>query len=184
ARAEGNPLFLEELSLAARERDREAVAVVPATIEEVLAMRVGRLRPRPRQLLGMAAVIGREGPLSLLRAVSRLSDQALEETVEHLQRSDFLTPARVGTDTGHVFKHVLVQEVAYARIEATERCDLHLLALESIERLYADAIAEHVEVLAHHAVAAQEWARAVPYLYRASRKARGRAAHAEQDFHP
>jgi predicted ATPase len=59
ARAEGNPLFLEELALAVREQAGLATAdPVPETIQAVLTARLDRLPPEAKHLLHTAAVIG------------------------------------------------------------------------------------------------------------------------------
>ncbi len=51
-RAEGNPFFLEELSRAVGEHPGDdATVTVPATVEEVLLARIGRLPDAPRRLL-------------------------------------------------------------------------------------------------------------------------------------
>jgi DNA-binding NtrC family response regulator/predicted ATPase len=184
ARAEGNPLFLEELSRAVRERhDVPTSAQVPATIEEVIGIRIDRLPPRPRQILGLAAVIGREVPATVLRLVCWLPEDTLEEVLVDLQGADFLGPSSSRGESGYAFRHALVHEVAYARLGAGERRALHLKVLDAIERLYSESPGEQVEALAHHAVAAAEWSRAIPYLYRAGQKARARSAPAEEIQH-
>ena len=185
ARAEGNPLFLEELSRATLERSAgRSSDHVPATIEEVIGIRIDRLRPRARQLLRTAAVIGREVPMSLLRLVSQLPDEALQESLEHLQRADFLYhTARAPSESGYTFRHGLFQEVAYAGLAAGDRRALHIRALESIERVYADSLGEQIESCARHALAGEARERAVSYSYQAGQKARARSAPAEANNH-
>jgi DNA-binding NtrC family response regulator/predicted ATPase len=181
ARAEGNPLFLEELSRATGEpQEGSAPPVIPATIEDTIAARLNRLTPRQLRLLRVAAVIGRDFPLSLLRAIGDLKDEALEASVAHLQRADFLYQSGPrAVEPTYTFKHALVHEAAYARVSGPERRTLHGLALNAIERLYPDRLAEHVEQLAHHAVLGDERPRAVRYLFQAGQKAAGRSALAE-----
>ncbi len=181
-RGEGNPLFLEELSRAALERSAGQVPpAVPATIEEVIAVRMSRLRPRPRQVLAAAAAVGREAPARLLEQVAEVPLPALEESLAQLQRADFLAfaggPPRA--EPAYAFRHALVQEVAYAAIPADERRSLHLRVLDALEALYPDALGERAEALAHHAALGGSAARAVPHLLRAAVTARARSAPAE-----
>src|SRR5215470_4954398 len=176
-RGEGNPLFLEELSLAARERsDGHATERVPATIEQVITMRMRRLDDESRQILNRAAVIGTQIPRALLRVVSPITDEAFEDGLAKL-RSDFLLESiRARADTVYTFKHALVQRVAYDRLPAPSRRELHARVRAGIEEVYADRLVDHVEPLAHHALEGGDRARAMRYLLQAGQKAHARAA--------
>ncbi|MBI4674373.1 MAG: AAA family ATPase [Chloroflexi bacterium] len=85
SRAEGNPLFVEELTRILIERGdlkqqgenwvltRELVALdVPNTLHGVLMARVDQLPPNARHLLQIASVLGREFPLELLERVTTM----------------------------------------------------------------------------------------------------------------
>lgn len=184
ARGEGNPLFLEELSRAALEHGGTLPDRTPATIEETIAARLGRLEARPREILNLAAVIGRDVSLRLLRQASDLSDPVLDRELEELHRADFLHEAyRPGGEAVYVFKHALLQEVTYRRVVQAERRALHRLILEAAERIHADRVGDHVETLAHHAVHGDVPDRAVGYLLQAGRKAVARAAMADAVKH-
>jgi predicted ATPase len=169
-RAEGNPLFLEELAIAVRDHARlEGEPTIPATIEEVVGGRIDRLAPEPRRLLGAAAVLGREFSRDLLTAVWCGS---LDPHADTLIRQEFLFPRAAG-ERGYVFKHPLTQEVAYARLEPGERRRLHALAGEALEA-QARHGAEVVDQLADHWARTDDAARAVTWLVRfADHAARG-----------
>ena len=176
-RGDGNPFFLEELSLAARERsDGHAPERVPATIEQVITMRMRRLDDESRQILNRAAVIGTEIPRALLRVVSPATDQTFEDGLAQL-RSDFLLESiRARADTVYTFKHALVQRVAYDRLPVPSRRELHARVRAGIEEVYPDRLVDHVERLAHHALEGGDRARAMRYLLQAGQKAHARAA--------
>ncbi len=177
ARGEGNPLFLEELSRGAMEGSGALPERVPATIEEAIAARLVRLAPRTRQILNVAAVVGREVPLRVLRYTAETADTALDEALEQLRRTEFVHDSREGgTEPGLVFNHALVHEVAYERVPAEERRAIHRRVLTAFETLYPDRLNERIESLAHHALHADESERAVRYLFRAGRKAVARSA--------
>ena len=179
--AEGNPLFLEELSRAALEQgDGSLGPQIPATIEDTIGARIGRLSGRPRRLLAVAAVAGREVPLELLREVAGVSQEAVEAAAEELERADFLYESGLAAgERRYTFKHVLVQETAYAQLSPSQCRALHLRMLDAIEKLYEDRRLEQVETLAHHAVRAGAGERSVRYLLQAGRKAMARYALAE-----
>ena len=72
AKAEGNPLFLEELAREISNRaDGSATLSIPDTVEGVLQARIDRLADAPKRLLQVASVIGREGRLSCCRPFAR-----------------------------------------------------------------------------------------------------------------
>ena len=180
ARAEGNPFFLEEMALAVRDAggvvgDR----AVPETIEEVLLDRLRRLRAPHRHLLTVAAVIGKDVPLSLLRTVAALPEVPLGEGLDELVRLEFLLPLDVGGDSAYTFKHALTHEVAYSSVAATERRALHARIVSAIESMAGDRLAEQTERLAHHALMGELWAQAVTYSARSAQRAVERSANAE-----
>ncbi len=59
ARAEGNPLFAEEMVRRLSEEEGASAAELPATVQALLAARLDSLEPFQRRLLAHAAVIGR-----------------------------------------------------------------------------------------------------------------------------
>jgi hypothetical protein len=63
------------------------------------------------------------------------------------------------------------------RCPQERRKALHARILDAIERSYPERLSEHVENLAHHAVRAGLWERAVRYLRPAAGKAVTRSAH-------
>ena len=87
-RTEGNPFFMEEtvqvlLDEGALVRDGAMVKLtkpigelkIPPTVQGILAARIDRLPADAKELLQTLAVIGREFPLSLIRAVVAKSDE-------------------------------------------------------------------------------------------------------------
>src|SRR5262249_2943082 len=110
ARAEGNPLFLEELSRAAADRGAGFLSGgIPATTEETIAARLNRLQPRYKRLLAAAAVIGRDFSVPLLRSVTELTHEALDSGLANLQRWDILYRSELQAgDASYTFKHALL----------------------------------------------------------------------------
>ena len=101
-RAEGNPFFLEELLRSCQETGiirREGARldfaaklddiVLPDTIQDLIRARIERLSADRRQVLDLAAVVGREFPR---RVVDRLagSPAASERTLGELQAVDLI----------------------------------------------------------------------------------------------
>ena len=189
---EGNPFFLEEAVRTLVEagalggtrgahhlaRPIESIQV-PSTVETVLAARMDRLPPDARQLIQAASVIGKDVPLVLLRAIADVPEDALRRGLATLHKAEFLYEAGLVPDLEYTFKHALTREVAYSSLLEDRRRALHRQIVETIERLYRDRLAEHVERLAHHTVQGDLWEKAVSYLRQAGAKAFARSANRE-----
>jgi class 3 adenylate cyclase/DNA-binding winged helix-turn-helix (wHTH) protein/tetratricopeptide (TPR) repeat protein len=177
ARAEGNPLFLEELAHAMQEQDGLAAdTLVPETIQAVLAARIDRLPPEAKHLLHTAAVIGTEVPRLLLAAIAELPEAALHRSLAYLQAAEFLYERRLCPGHEYTFKHALTHEVAYGSLLQERRRVLHAQIVDAIERLFPACLADQVDRLAHHAIRGEVWDKACRYCWQAGVKAAERSA--------
>lgn len=176
-RAEGNPFYLEELvrsmvdsgslrrSDGGWEFDREVPVEIPETVEKVVLARIDRLSPPAQELVGVAAVLGRQFPVPLLAAVSRTGE--LEGPLRELQSAELLRDAARWPVPFVAFSHTLIQEAAYRGLLKRRRQELHAAAVEATESLYADRLDEFAGMAAHHASAAGDSRRALVYHGRA-----------------
>ena len=113
-RAAGNPFFTEELLAAGPD-----APMVPATISDVLAVRLTQLPPAGQRVLGAASVLGRVVSHQLLAAVADASDLA-----DGLPAAVSRRLLELGKDA-YRFRHPLVQETVYGRLLPPERQVLH-----------------------------------------------------------
>jgi class 3 adenylate cyclase len=192
ARTGGNPLFLEEsvrmlveTKMIEGERGayrlaQEAKAFqIPASVQTILAARIDRLPAEEKDLLQCAAVIGKDVHFTLLKEIAGKPEEELRKALAHLQNSELIYETNIFPDLEYTFKHALTHEVAYGSLLQDRRRVLHATIVEAIERLYQDRLVEHVERLAHHALRAEVWDKALTYLRQSSVKALGRSAHRE-----
>ena len=189
-RTGGTPLFLEETvraladcgaltgSPGAYRAARAADDVqIPSTVHAVLAARIDRLPADQKNLLQTASVIGQEVPLELLQPIAGLDPESLHELLAGLQANELLYQSRLAPQPQYTFKHSLTHLVAYDSVLRERRRALHVRLMETMQALYADRLDEHVERLAHHALAGEQWGRAVEHLYRSATKAIQHSAH-------
>jgi class 3 adenylate cyclase/tetratricopeptide (TPR) repeat protein len=160
-KADGNPLFIEEVTQALVERgllirqdgDVRLVTNVslewPATIQDIIQARIDRLDEHVKETVQVAAVIGREFELRLLGRVSSRSGE-IAGHLESLKRLDLIHEARFFPKLEYRFKHAVIQDVIYKSLLAPRRQALHGLIGHSIEELYADQLDEQAVILAHH----------------------------------
>jgi class 3 adenylate cyclase/tetratricopeptide (TPR) repeat protein len=183
-RTEGNPFFLEEsvrmlaeTQILAGEQGAYRLAralpgiQVPSTVQAVLAARIDRLASEDKRLLQAAAVIGKDVPFTLLRAIGEMPEDEVRSGLGHLQAAEFLYEARLFPDLAYSFKHALTHEVAYGELVQERRKALHAKVIEAIERLTGERRTEHAETLARHAVRGELWDKAVDFLSEAGAKA-------------
>jgi class 3 adenylate cyclase len=154
--SEGNPLFLREMAVLAREGgDLD----VPPTIQALLAERLERLPADERALLERGAI---EGQVFHRSAVSALapggSTTEVELQLADLVRKDLIRPhvGNVRGDEAFRFRHLLIRDAAYERLPKATRADLHeryahWLENTSVDFLEVDEIAGwHLEQAVHH----------------------------------
>jgi class 3 adenylate cyclase/tetratricopeptide (TPR) repeat protein len=153
--AGGNPLYAEEFVRMVTSRPSEAV--LPETVQGIIAARLDTLPHEEKELLQDAAVIGRS---FWIGALGR-ERWTLEERLHSLERKGFVGRQRrslVAGESEYTFLHALVREVAYEQIPRARRTDKHRAAAEWIESLGRPE--DHAEMLAHHYAAALDNARA------------------------
>ncbi len=181
-KAEGNPLFIEEVVRSLLEegivgvdagapylaRDLEGINV-PDRIQDVLMARLDRLPEGPKHAIQIASVIGREFALRLLERITDAGDQ-LGEIVGELRALELIYEKASHPELAYMFKHALTHDVAYESVLVQRRKTLHRIVGSAIEELYRDRIQEHYESLAHHFDEAEDWERAFHYHALASEK--------------
>ncbi len=179
AKADGNPLFLEQLTLHAGEaKDLRSGLMVPDTIHDVVMARIDRLPDQLKQLLQLASVIGREFSLRLLSAVWRGAER-IEDLLRELSRLEFLYERAVGDGTIYVFRHALSQETAYGSLLERHRRAHHATVGNALEHLYRDRRDEVAELLALHFGHSHEAEKAADYAILAAQKSQRRWANSE-----
>ena len=126
AAAEGNPLFVEQISAMAAEDSGQLT--IPPSIQALLAERLDRLSADERDVIERAAVVGRDFPVAAVAGLlpgdqrTLLTPQLLALARKGLVRPD---PAPSGGDDRFSFQHVLVRDAAYNAMPKELRAALH-----------------------------------------------------------
>jgi class 3 adenylate cyclase/tetratricopeptide (TPR) repeat protein len=190
ARTGGNPFFIEEVVRGLREADVVAIGAtgrvsarpgatprVPTTVQEVLEARLDRLTPSAKRVLQVAAVCGR---VFRQRVVERLvPDVVRSDSLGFLERESFILTQAMEPEQTYVFRHALIQEVAYhGQLNATRRVT-HAAIGEALEAIYADRLDELVSELAFHYGQSHNDQKALFWLVRAGDRAKALYANAE-----
>jgi class 3 adenylate cyclase/predicted ATPase len=160
-RADGVPLFVEEMTKAVLEAEgegearRTAAAVpspalaVPASLQASLMARLDRLGPA-KEVAQIGAAIGREFSYALLASVVRKPEFELQSALDRLVATGLLFPQSVPPHATYLFNHALVQDAAYGTLLREPRRALHARIAETLEKQFANITESHPELLARH----------------------------------
>jgi DNA-binding SARP family transcriptional activator/predicted ATPase len=180
---EGHPLFIVEVSRAGPDVARtlqpgswspELLAPLPSAMQLVIKARLNQLSPPSRELINLAAVIGRQFTLDVLTAASGARAQALADGLdEALQRRII---REQGAD-GYDFSHDRIREVAYATLSHIRRRLLHHQVAEALESVFNGRIDDICGQLALHCERAGLVEQAVGYYRQAAETALRLYAH-------
>jgi predicted ATPase len=189
-RAEGNPLFIEEILKTLVEG--EALHVdgevwrtsgdveeldVPDSIESVLTTRIDGLDPGAKTVLQYAAIVGRRFWSGVL--ADALAHRPVERELDNLLQGAFvraLPQSVVKGDREFTFEHLLLQQVAYDGMLRRLRSELHGAVADWLERSLVGGTSERDEWIAFHYLRSKEPHRAAPFLERSARAARAQGA--------
>ncbi|MFM7200002.1 MAG: adenylate/guanylate cyclase domain-containing protein [Myxococcota bacterium] len=185
-RADGQPLFSEELALALRDEGRIVIEgsqcklvgdpqqlqslPLPDTVQGILTARIDRLEPAEQFTFKVSSVLGRTFQLRLLRDIHPISDETgqLPVQLDALVSRGLL----VGAGEGRwQFRHALSHEVAYDLMSFAQRRNLHRRVAEWYEQHEAEGLSLYFAVLAWHWERAGELRQAFHYLERAGEQA-------------
>jgi hypothetical protein len=145
--------------------------------------RIDRLEEKIREVLLGASVVGREFSRSVLEHVIKKKEEVLP-SLRHLKGLEMVLEKEEAQELEYLFKHYLIQEVAYNTILIKKRKELHRLIAQAMEEVYADRLKELYELVAFHYEKAEDWEKAAEYLSRAGRKVRELYTSEESvDFH-
>ncbi len=178
-RAGGNPFFLEEIVRtlivegAVVLRDRRFIPTekihtvsIPHTVNDVLMARIDRLDGTTRELVKIAAVIGRDFFYRILADVADFMAD-IDLRLSQLEELQLLRSHRRMEEVEYRFTHALAQEAAYESILQERRTEIHYKVARSIERLFAHRLDEFYGMLAYHYSKAEQAHESEEYLIRA-----------------
>jgi class 3 adenylate cyclase/tetratricopeptide (TPR) repeat protein len=161
-RAEGNPLYLEQLCASVAEAAGRGAGPQPLspTVHALLAVRIDALPGSERQLLDLAAVIGREFDADGLQAFGEPIGSDCPSGLRALTRRRLIEPVRGRTGPPRYrFCSGLIQEVTYQAMAKRRRSEQH------------QRYAEHLRPAAHSTdvagVAELAWHLEQAYRYQA-----------------
>jgi class 3 adenylate cyclase/predicted ATPase len=198
-KTDGVPLFVEELTKTVIESVGSIESVesigsegilrqlslqlgIPATLQDALTARLDRLGPA-KEIAQLGATIGREFDYALLRAVSSLNEEALQAGLKQLVMAELVYQRGLVPQAHYLFKHALVQDVAYQSLLKSTRQHYHRKIAQALQERFGEIKETQPELLAHHYTEAGLTEQAVSYWQRAGERAHQRSAYGEAIAH-
>ncbi len=189
ARADGVPLFIEELTKMIVEAGMSAQddgfkgdlsLAIPGSLQDSLMARLDRLAAT-KEVAQIAAAIGRTFDLDILSRVQDRPNDEVADALEKLIDADLLV--RGAGPTTYRFRHALVQDAAYQSMLRVTRVRWHGRIASVIEQHMPDLVEREPELLGHHLLLAGDHATAEGYWLAAARIAMARSANVEAIEH-
>jgi class 3 adenylate cyclase/tetratricopeptide (TPR) repeat protein len=162
ARADGVPLFIEELVAMLLEsgllREEAGVYVplrpvstlpIPTTLQDLLTARLDRI-DASREAAQLAAALGRDFSFELISAVSPWETSSLLSRLDKLVHAELIVQQGVAPNAVYRFKHALIQDAAYQSMLKTRRQQYHQLIGQTLAQQFPETVATQPEILAHH----------------------------------
>jgi tetratricopeptide (TPR) repeat protein len=162
--AEGHPFVIAQLAESAASGNLEAV---PATVFDVLRLRLEALTPLQRRVLRGASVYGeRFWHAGLVALLEPITSAEIGDALDAITRDAIIRAsesATLGGEREFAFRHALLRDASYESIPESERVAAHAAAglwLEQAGERDAMVLARHFEHGAVHTRAAQYLRRA------------------------
>jgi predicted ATPase len=189
-RADGIPLFVEEITKAVLEAENEGEVrrtvasfpspafAVPASLHASLMARLDRLGSA-KELAQIGAAIGREFSHALLAPVARKPEMELGIALDRLIAAGLMFRQGAPPHATYLFKHALVQDAAYGTLLREPRRALHARIAEALESQFAQIAENQPELPARHFTEAGLIEKAARLWGKAGQRSTARSAFSE-----
>ncbi len=150
---------------------------LPSGVLELMGRRLAKLSAEDRDVLTVAAVVGREFDLGVVQDAARVTPQTLASAIERGVRASVIQPAHGRGSDRYVFAHTLLIEALCKPLDARRLQRTHDRVAQALRKRTPDAVAE----IAMHFDRADDAVQAHAFALAASERARRVYAHEEAD---
>jgi diguanylate cyclase (GGDEF)-like protein len=150
---------------------------LPNGVLDLMGRRLAKLSAEDRDVLTVAAVIGREFDLGVVQDAARVTTEALHEAIESGVRASVIQPAHGRGSDRYVFVHTLLIEALCKPLETRRMQRTHARVAQALRKRTPDAVAE----IAMHFDRAADAMQAHAFALAASERARRVYAHDEAE---
>jgi class 3 adenylate cyclase len=182
-KTEGNPFFVDEVARYLTESGavtlgeqgwelkETALMQLPDSVKAVVGERLERLGEEDKGVLTWASVAGREFTLPLLKEVTELEEEKLQDLIDNAVAARVLTLRPSLGQEVCAFVDNQIRDVLYGEIGPMRRRRYHLRVGQAMEKVHARRLAEHYDALAHHFLEGNDLEKAAEYAIKAGDQA-------------
>ena len=182
-RADGVPLYIEELTKSVIETGTGGDTDIPETLQASLLARLDRLGGDAKEVAQLGAVIGREFGGALLGAVVGKPKDVVDRCLQRLVATEIVLPIGPAEESLYTFRHALIQDAAYQSLLLSRRRQYHGEIARALEQQFPVIAESQADLVAQHYTAAELLERAIPYWLKAGQSAMARFAFLEPIAH-
>ena len=192
---DGVPLFVEELTKMILEsgilqedngryrlKGTMSHLDIPATLQDLLMARLDQLRAY-KEVIQLAATIGRDFSYELVKELSPLDHEFLQEELTKLVKGGVLRQEGVPPKSEYSFRQALIQDAAYHSVLKGTRQKYHQRIGRVLEKRSSEDNRIHPEIIAHHYTEGGLPEAAISYWLKAGQMATQRSANLEAINH-
>jgi class 3 adenylate cyclase/predicted ATPase len=189
-KADGVPLFIEELSKSVRdskaliERDHEYVLsndvalTIPASLQDLLTARLDQLE-LGKGVAQIGSAFGRHFAGSMIKPISTLDEPSLLKAFEQLLASDLVEVENDLNSQSLYFRHALMRDAAYESMLKSRRKELHKQIADLIDAQYQGTSQYEPAEIASHRHQAGQFEDAIMHWKQAAQMALEKGANIE-----
>jgi DNA-binding SARP family transcriptional activator len=175
ARADGVPLFAEEIARMATLVRLDQMVSIPDTLHDLLAARLDHVG-EAKYTAQLASALGRKFDLNLLAKVFPHGAESLASTLSTLVAAGLIVEGR-GAE--RKFKHALIHEAAYESQIKADRQAAHQRIAQVLQSDFRELVSTRPELLARHLSEAGNTRQAIDYWLKAGQIAVDRSTYLE-----
>jgi predicted ATPase len=162
AKAEGVPLFVEELTrmvlesglIKERKGQYELIGplpplAIPTALRDSFMVRLDQLGPA-KQVAQLGAMLGREFAYAALQAIAPADEATLQRALAQLVDAELLHQRGMPPRARYIFKHTLLQEAAYESLLRSTRQQCHRQMAQVLPVRFPEACSTQPELLTQH----------------------------------
>lgn len=170
--SEGNPLFIVEMMRSGEWSSENAP--LPPQVRAIIQARLGQLSPSARELIGLAAVCGREFNFAALERASGYEQSEFVRALDELWQKRLIREQ--GADA-YDFAHERIRETADGELSAARRRLWHRRIAEALCQIHSANLDSVAGQIAAHYEGAGETESALVFYLRAAQYAQAMYAH-------
>jgi len=172
-RADGVPLFVEELTRMLQEQEylvldngiyrldnKLNADVIPITLKDLLNARLDGLGVA-KETAQLAATIGRNFDYDLLVKASSRDEASVQADLDQLMNADLIYRQRKVQNEGYIFRHALIKDAAYDGMTKALQKDTHNRIATTLEGQFPQIIEENPFEVARHFAGGERFNKAV-----------------------